>query len=1131
MTRPLIVATALIVVILLRPSSLSTAPPVTWIPGKVVKTVAPGSTTVTTVSFTSEINLRDVSVFVVPKLAPYVAADPSSFDEIRAGVAVTIELIVSVPIGAPFKTIGGTLHLKRNESGKRLKKNKSGKGPRTYSKPLPIRVSVEEADPVEMEPFEEYPAWNMPDAAITNLTVEPERAGPRDRITLVVTVANQGTGHLSSPTLRFRVDDKKFKRVAVGPLAPGEEAEYRVTLRAGEPGRHLYFATLEFEEGDFDRTFTNNSRTATAYVDGEHPPEPGLEFGEIDFDVLQLTPGESYSIPVTVRNPSFAQLDNIKMYYVIDGVPVVPLGSDDIDSILYANIKLAPGQQQELHIPWSDVTPGDHIITAAMDLPDTFPDVASESLKSWCAVVPDKPVLYSTPQKDKWASIGPQTLTGVPTNIKHTNFGKNGNIGRVDRIAFHPSDSKILYAGTPAGGLWKSTNGGDNWTPLGDKWPSLRVGAVAVDPKHPQVVYVATGSSSYKGGVGFFKSIDGGQTWHIFASSAVSEGASDLVIRYTTSDEVVVYAASDRGLLRYVSDKPWVTQSTPGDWVLLRAGTITDMAVSPDDDSLVYASMQKYELSAKTKKERTVFGGLYRTRNGATAVDQADAQWDLVTTGLPSISGTLDPLDKPGYVKLDIFAKDPKSMYVAVITPQGADGEIGKDLPFLGIYQSITEGDSWFLREYVYENNGFNDFIRVHPTNSQLVYFGGVHFFKRDLASEGSPVLIDEVHDDIKALEFDPSDSNRYYVLTDGGIWRCQVGENPNCLHRNNDLLVTMFYDFDVHPTDSSRMIGGTQDNGTILYTGSPGWKVIRGGDGNFALIASDDVLYSQHQGFKTTARCENGVNCGWSDWTSASSGLPDQSGGEAFIAVYPQATSPYTLASQGSQTYFTGNGGYKWKSRGPKAPHIEPPGATVKGAVTRVVVGLDFILAGTSQGQIWQTALAGTKWYLLYEHSTPVRTNSMALAPTGPTEHKVLYVTFTSGDPKRNRVYRLVRDPYEWLDWQAQDITSNYPTLNCPPLVVSGDGYSPDRAYVGTKAGVYRGLKTGSSWYWSPYNDGLPLANVTDLLVAPNKELRAATYGRGAWSIITGPEIVAPGGSDEAAFTSEQKGESNHPE
>ncbi len=113
MTRPLIVATALIVVILLRPSSLSTAPPVTWTPGKVMKTVAPGNATITTVSFTSEVNLSDISVFVVPELEPYVTAEPSAFDHIIAEETFTIALTISAPINAPLATFDGTIHLKK----------------------------------------------------------------------------------------------------------------------------------------------------------------------------------------------------------------------------------------------------------------------------------------------------------------------------------------------------------------------------------------------------------------------------------------------------------------------------------------------------------------------------------------------------------------------------------------------------------------------------------------------------------------------------------------------------------------------------------------------------------------------------------------------------------------------------------------------------------------------------------------------------------------------------------------------------------------------------------------------------------------------------------------------------------
>ena len=308
------------------------------------------SATEANVSFVAGSELHDVVVSIAPELEPYVRAEPRPFDTIPAGGRVELSLVVSAPLDASLMTFDGTLKLRRTKPDKRRWWWRSRR--HTIAKPLPIVVTIEQA-----HPFEEYGSWNMPDPGLTDFIVEPERAAPGEPITLRATITNEGTGPLGSPDVVFLSDDSEIARVPLGPLGPGEAKDVIASWTAGEPGRHTYVAELRLEDGDFDRTLTNNSRTDVAFSSGEPDATPDLELGDVDFDALQLTASEPALIPLLMRNPSFATITDVAAFYYIDGQRISPPGGDAID-LPNAFITLAAGETQELTVPWNDVKPG-----------------------------------------------------------------------------------------------------------------------------------------------------------------------------------------------------------------------------------------------------------------------------------------------------------------------------------------------------------------------------------------------------------------------------------------------------------------------------------------------------------------------------------------------------------------------------------------------------------------------------------------------------------------------------------------------------------------------------------------------------------------------------------------------------
>ncbi|MHC4508280.1 MAG: CARDB domain-containing protein [Planctomycetota bacterium] len=957
-----------------------------------------------------------------------------------------------------------------------------------------LQLVAQEGEP---EFFEEVPAWRMPELAVTSLTVEPERANPGQWIALSATVSSAGNGNTGPATLIFTVDDTEIHRASVGAMVAGEQVEVRTTWRSEDPGRHPVVAQLELGPRTFDWDPFNNTRRAIARISGEARPILELEVGEIDFNAMQLIPGQSYVIPVKFRNPGFSEISYVLVAFYIDGEQV---STGAIRS-------LSSGREQELSFTWSNVTRGEHAIAVKMTLPDGFPDPVHQSVKGWNVVVPDMTMLYSTADKHKWSSVGPRILD-------------NDWAGRISCFAYHPSNPSIMYAGSvgnantddTAGGVWKTTNGGLDWFPVGDKLDSMKVRCIAVDDKAPANVYIGTD------GYGIWKSIDSGQNWYPFASRQITgHYVTELIIRSEsapTSPRVLIYAATNQGVLRYTSDSPSAKTSTATDWPNIKTGIVADLAVHPIVRSTVFATLENE-------------GRLYRTEKGITAKEETPGgghDWTLTGNNLPVVTGW------PG-IRIDIYRSYPAYVYAGITSPR------------TGYHYAIYRSNDWgnnfqLMKEYTDKELPavYNAFIRVHPNLLDMVYFGGVHFWKWSKYNppEGQTSWTYKVDlsgaADLKALEFPPSGApSVFYLACDQGMFRYTPSQTPKketvdsknyglsgdtCEARNNNLRVSQMYDFDLGTSIPPRILAGTQDTGNIMYKGSSKWAFLHAfnyGDGLYSLIApsNNDVLYIQFQHMDSTARSPNAGK----DWKKiiANNGLPTDSAGNLlcnkYIIVDPHYPNTVLAACgsgdpvKGGEVYATTDAhlGTKctWTPRGPF-------GTNVKGDVSRIVIQSNTThwYAGTSHGQIWSTSskVRGT-WSLIDSHPDQANVRSMAFSPSDPN---VLYVLYSGGDEHR-RVQRL-----EWTaqgGWNGSWIKDNLDVAKVVPIVICGDAHRSDIAYVGTKHGVFCWDGARPMYdSWHSYNDGFPLTKVNDLKVGPDMRLYAATMGRGAWSVITGP-------------------------
>ncbi|MFM2228284.1 MAG: hypothetical protein RL664_1627, partial [Bacteroidota bacterium] len=197
-----------------------------------------------------------------------------------------------------------------------------------------------------------------------------------------------------------------------------------------------------------------------------------------------------------------------------------------------------------------------------------------ETLELWAAL---KNYSGQRSISGNWQPLGP-ILDDVTTreNIE--------GVGRVSCIAFHPTDPNVMLVGTPAGGIWKSTNGGGSWTTNTDDLPTLGVSSIAFDPLNPNVVFAGTGDrdAGDAPGMGVLRSDDSGDTWNFVNVGISSRTVGAMIVCNDQSSSIVI--ATDLGIRR----------STDGGatWVQVSSNTFEykDMAQHPTEPNILYAT-------------------------------------------------------------------------------------------------------------------------------------------------------------------------------------------------------------------------------------------------------------------------------------------------------------------------------------------------------------------------------------------------------------------------------------------------------------------------------------------------------------------------------------------------------------
>ena len=648
-----------------------------------------------------------------------------------------------------------------------------------------------------------------------------------------------------------------------------------------------------------------------------------------------------------------------------------------------------------------------------------------------------------------WVSMGP-----INTPISISSGKKRGN-GRVNCIAFDPTDPEIIWVGSPAGGLWKSINGGNNWTTNTDDLPVIGVSHIAIDPNDNQTMYIVTGDADATDtySIGILKSIDGGNSWD-------TTGLSYLVNQTKTVNKVIINPNFTDSLYAVTNSNILISADAGNSWQIVGAiGRWRDIEFKPDNSNVLYAAKQSSGGSS-----------IYRSNDGGV-------NWNIINNGM---SGSrYRPL-------IAVTPENPEVIYALF-----SNSDYGLE----GFYKSSDAGDTWVMqsnspnilgRDTDGTSTGgqawYDLSLGVSTNNENLVYVGGINIWKSDdgginwdiNASSGNGFNYSYMHVDQHAFEFNPH-TNVPYAGNDGGIYKYMDTLN-NWVDISDGLEISQFYNLGLSKSNTNRVVAGAQDNGTEMLTNVT-WDAIMGGDGMECAIDhyDDDIIYAEYQYGGVRKSYNGGYN--WENIKPVS-----YEGG--WNTPYEMHAINNNLIVIGyDEVYRSTTGGAVWDS----ISHNVSNGAALH-SIALAPSDEEYIYAA-SYSKIKVTKDAGISWTYIKPGLANYNMTDVEVATNNADR---AWVTFSD--------YNNIHKVYETND--AGSSWTNISGNNLPELPVNCIVYQAganDDLYIGTDIGVYH--KDNTMTEWIAFNDGLPNVIVKELEIHYDKgTISAATFGRGVW-------------------------------
>lgn len=676
--------------------------------------------------------------------------------------------------------------------------------------------------------------------------------------------------------------------------------------------------------------------------------------------------------------------------------------------------------------------------------------------------------------------------------------------GRISDVDVDPRNTSVIYVATASGGVWKSTSGGLEWTPIFDDQPIQSIGDVEVSRADSNIVWVGGGEHSNRNSVawgdGIYKSEDAGATWKNVGLRETQQIAR--IITHPTNKDIVWVAAigalwnanPDRGVFKTTDGgKSWqkvlyVDENTG----------CSDLVIDPKNPNVLYAGMYERRRWPWTFRSGGPNGGIFKSTDGGR-------NWTKLGGGLPT--GTT------GKIGLSIFLKNPNIVY-AIVEAEGTarDGDNNKN----GIYRSNDAGKTWTRQGNHTTRPFYYHEIMVDPEDPDLIYSMSTQMQRSRDGGKTWQAMPNRIHVDYHAIWINPNDPKHIWVGNDGGM-AVSYDQGETWRHCGN-IIAAQFYAIGVDMAVPYWVYGGLQDNGTWggpsisrnrRGIGNFEWLSISGGDGFHAQVdwLDNETIYSESQGGAIQR-----VNKRTGERRSIRP--PQETPRIRYNWSSPIVMSPHNpriIWFGGNKLFKSVNRGDTWTAVSPDLTTNNPDKLQPMGGLNPENTGAelhctiitisespikpDVVWVGTDDGLVHYTMNGGVDWKQVTFNIPDLPANtwcSRVIASQYKLER--VYATF---DGHRTGDYKPYIYVSEDMGETWQSIGGGMPVG--PVYVIKEDPVREDLLYVGTEFGTYVSLNRGLSWV--AWRANMPAVAVHDIVIHPReKEIVLGTHGRAIW-------------------------------
>jgi hypothetical protein len=701
-----------------------------------------------------------------------------------------------------------------------------------------------------------------------------------------------------------------------------------------------------------------------------------------------------------------------------------------------------------------------------------------------------------------WKQIGPAPIDGSRYSVL-----PNATLsGLINDIAIDPSGStdSTIYIATGGGGIWKTTDGGAKWSTTTDTLPVLTMGAVALDPSNPSIVYAGAGGPwCCSAGGALYQSKNGGRTWQTLKASGVfANGIGINRIVLPASGTLVV--ATTSGLFKSIdggqsfgNNSPSFNNGLPIP-IATPQGSVTNAAISDlkldtATPTTVYVAVENEGLFQSTDSGTTF------PANG-TLISSASFPASIQDVWITFAQSTR-PDNKTIYAFLCPGINSPNACAVQKSITRGA--------PFTNI---SPIGSVVSVNQQKYDQ-----ITGVDPQDANKIYIGVRQVYYSADGGQTGFGITNEItraapshtqqlsHTDYHAIAFSPASHfagspTRVYFGNDGGLASTAAqGSTPGSQWQflNKGLATALMYDLDIgrgSKANNAYTYGALQDNGTSVAQGES-WSWQCCGDSNGVAVDPVNPLHA----ITSNDGCLNTTTNGH-DWSGCTGGFPANTRPLGLLRFDPNGGSAYATAA--TELFQSTNNGSMFS-----LIHIFPQNITafamVKGDKNTIWVGL-------TDGTVQKThnALGGlsSSWSAITVGGAPAGqfVSGIAIDPSITQTVVVVYPGFSFPADPPQHVYMTINDGGVWenISGTADGGDNNLPDLPLYAVAIIGST-APHSIVVGSDAGVLQTADLGSSW--QVLGTGFPNVQVTALALDAGVNpplLRASTWGRGVFQL-----------------------------